>query len=109
MNKYYNQETIVDGIKFQSKKEAQRYLELKLLQKAGEISNVELQPKFILQEKFKKKGKTYREINYIADFKYIENGQVVVEDVKGLKTDVFQIKHKLFEYKYLDLELRIID
>ena len=108
MNKYYNQKIIIDGHEFPSKKEGNRYLELKLLQRAGEISNLELQPKFILQESFKKKGKTYREISYIADFKYIENGQVVVEDVKGMKTDVFQLKHKLFEYRYPDLELRII-
>ena len=108
MSKYYNQPTIVDGIKFDSRKEAQHYLELKLLQSAKVISNLELQPKFILQESFKKKGKTYREISYIADFKYTENGQVIVEDVKGKETEVFKIKHKLFEYRYPDLELRII-
>ena len=108
MNKYYNKKIIIDGHEFPSKKEGNRYLELKLLQRAGEISNLELQPKFILQEKFKKKGKTYREISYIADFKYIEKGQVIVEDVKGKETEVFKIKHKLFEYKYPDLELRII-
>lgn len=108
MNKYYNQLTIVDGIKFDSKKEAQHYMELKLLQSAGIIRDLELQPKFILQESFKKNGKTYREISYIADFKYIEREQVIVEDVKGKETEVFKIKHKLFEYKYPDLELIII-
>lgn len=107
-SKYRNQKIIIDGHEFPSKKEGNRYLELKLLQRAGEISNLELQPKFILQESFKKKGKTYREIFYIADFKYIENGQVVVEDTKGVETETFKLKHKLFEYKYPDLELRII-
>ena len=109
MNKYYNQPTVIDGIKFDSKKEAYHYMELKLLQSAGIISNLELQPKFILQESFKKNGKTYREISYKADFKYIEKGQVIVEDVKGKETEVFKIKHKLFEYRYPDLELRIVE
>lgn len=78
------------------------------MQKAKKIKNLELQPKFLLQESFKKKGKTYRKIEYIADFKYIENGQVIVEDVKGMETKEFKIKRKLFEYKYPDLELKII-
>ena len=53
MNKYYNQKITIDGHEFPSKKEGNRYLELKLLQKAGEISNLELQPRFLLQESFK--------------------------------------------------------
>lgn len=110
MNKYYNQETVIDGIRFDSKKEAQRYVELKLLQRAGEITNLRLQPKFLLQLDFEKHGKKYRKIEYIADFSYIQkNGHAVVEDVKGLQTEVFKIKRKLFEYKYPYLELRIID
>ena len=109
-SKYRNQKIIIDGHEFPSKKEGNRYLELKLLQRAGEISNLELQPKFILQESFKKKGKTYREISYIADFKYIENGQVVVEDVKSevTKTKVYELKKKMFEYKYPDLTIKEI-
>ena len=94
---------------FDSAKEAQRYIELKLLEKAKQISNLELQPRFLLQDSFRKNGKTYRKIEYIADFKYIENGKTIVEDVKGLQTDVFKIKHKLFEKKYPELELRIIE
>ena len=94
---------------FDSVKEARRYKELKLLEKAGKISNLELQPHFLLQESFRKNGKTYRKIEYIADFKYIENGKTIVEDVKGVQTDVFKIKHKLFEKKYPELELRIIE
>ena len=94
---------------FDSAKEAQRYRELKLLERAKQISDLELQPRFLLQESFKKNGKTYRKIEYVADFKYIEKGKTKVEDVKGLQTDVFKIKHKLFEKKYPDLELRIIE
>lgn len=107
-NKYRNQKTQMDMYVFDSAKEAQRYRELTLLERAGEISNLELQPRFLLQESFKKNGKTYRKIEYIADFKYMEKGKTIVEDVKGLQTEVFKIKHKLFEKQYPDLELKII-
>lgn len=109
MNKYRNKKVIVDDYIFDSIQESKRYKELKILLKAGEIQDLELQPHFLLQESFKKNGKTYRKIEYIADFKYIENGKIIVEDVKGLQTDVFKLKHKLFEKKYPELELRIID
>ena len=107
-SKYKKKKTQVDMYVFDSAKEAQRYRELKLLERAGEISDLELQPRFLLQESFKKNGKTYRKIDYVADFKYTENGKIIVEDVKGLQTDVFKIKHKLFEKKYPELELKII-
>lgn len=107
-NKYRNKKTQIDMYVFDSAKEAQRYRELTLLERAGEISNLELQPRFLLQDSFKKNGKTYRKIEYIADFKYIEKDKTIVEDVKGLQTDVFKIKHKLFEKKYPELELKII-
>lgn len=109
MNKYRNKKVIVEDYVFDSIQESRRYKELKLLLRAGQISNLELQPHFLLQDSFKKNGKTYRKIEYIADFKYIENGKTIVEDVKGLQTDVFKIKHKLFEKKYPELELKIID
>ena len=108
MNKYRNKKVIVDRKEFDSKKEAIRYKELKLLERAGEISNLELQPIFLLQDSFRKNGKTFRRIEYIADFKYIENGKTIVEDVKGIQTDVFKLKHKIFEKVYPDLELKII-
>lgn len=108
MSKYGNKKVLIDGIKFDSMAEGRRYKELKLLQRAGIIKELELQPKFLLQESFKKNGKTYRKVEYIADFQYIENGKVVVEDVKGKETEVFKIKHKLFEYKYRDLELKLV-
>lgn len=74
-SKYKNKKTQVDMYIFDSAKEAQRYRELKLLERAKEISNLELQPRFLLQESFKKNGKTYRKIEYVADFKYIEKRQ----------------------------------
>lgn len=62
MNKYRNKKTQVDMYVFDSIAESKRYKELALLQRAGEIQNLELQPRFLLQESFKKNGKTYRKI-----------------------------------------------
>ncbi len=106
--KYRNRKTIIDGITFDSKGEANRYCELKLLERAGEISDLTLQPKFTLQESFKKGKKTHRAITYIADFRYQENGKTIIEDYKGMETEVFRIKRKLFEKRYPDKELRIV-
>lgn len=109
MNKYRNKKIQIDRYVFDSIAEGQRYRELVLLERAGKISNIELQPRFLLQEGFRKNGKTYRKIEYVADFKYTENGKTIVEDVKGIQTDVFKLKHKLFEKRYPELELKIID
>ena len=108
MNKYRNKKIVIDNIKFDSQLEANRYTELKLLQRAKVISNLRLQVPYVLQEGFKKNGKSYQAIKYIADFVYEENGRTVVEDTKGVQTDVFKIKHKLFEKKYPELELKIV-
>lgn len=109
MSKYHNKKTEVDGILFDSKKEAKRYGELKLLQKAGVIKHLELQPRFTLQPFFACDGNRYRKIEYVGDFAYIEGGRKVVEDVKGMFTDVYKIKKKLFLYQYGDeWELREI-
>ena len=100
-SKYSAVKTEINGIKFDSKKEARRYKELKILEKADEIKSLELQPRFLLQEKFKYNGKTIRKIEYIADFRYIDvKGNTVVEDVKGMKTEVYKIKKKIFLKKY---------
>mgnify|MGYP003309414572 CR=1 FL=1 len=106
--KYGNKKVIIDGIKFESELEGKRYVQLKLLQRAGEISNLRLQVPFLLQDSFRKNGKTYRKIEYIADFIYDEKGKTIVEDTKGVKTEVFKMKQKLFEYKYLNLSLKVI-
>ena len=108
MNKYRNKKVQIDMYVFDSIAESKRYKELVLLQRAGKISELQLQPKFSLQESFRKKGKTYRKIEYIADFQYEENGKIIVEDVKGKETEVFKLKRKLFEKKYPALELKII-
>lgn len=108
MGKYNNRKTVIDNIKFDSNAEATRYQFLKILLKTGKIEDLELQPKFLLQPSFKKNGKTIRAINYIADFKYIQDKKVVIEDVKGMETKEFKIKKKLFEYKYPEYELKIV-
>lgn len=101
-SKYGAKKTEIDGIKFDSKKEGKRYLELKEMLKNGAISNLELQPRFLLQDKFKYNGKTIRKIEYVADFKYKAGADTVVEDVKGFKTDVYNIKKKIFLFNYGD-------
>lgn len=111
--KYSNKKTTVDGIEFDSKKEADRYCELLFLQRAGLISNLELQKKFELIpaqyeyfERYGKKGQRLKDgkkcvensITYVADFVYTENGKTVVEDTKGMKTKEYIIKRKLMLY-----------
>lgn len=107
MSKYHSKKVIVDGITFDSKREANRYCELKLLEKGGKIKDLKLQHHFELQPSFRKNGKTIRAITYVADFVYfdLERMKNVVEDVKGYKTDVYQLKKKMFEYKYPDLNI----
>ena len=99
-SKYGAKKVEVDGIKFDSKKEANRYQVLKLMEQAGAIQNLELQKRFELIPSFKVDGKTIRGITYKADFCYYENGQYVVEDVKGYRTEVYKLKAKLFAYRY---------
>lgn len=104
MSKYNSRKTIVDGITFDSKKEAKRYVELKRMEQEGLIQGLELQVPFELVPSFTimidGKKKKRRNMKYIADFVYYDNGNKVVEDVKGRKTDIYKLKKKLFEYKY---------
>ena len=80
--KYNNKKTQVDMYVFDSALEAKRYKQLALLEKAKEIKNLRLQVPFLLQESFRKNNKTYRKIEYIADFVYEEKGKTVVEATK---------------------------
>lgn len=108
MNKYRNKKINIGGHEFDSKKEARRYQQLLLREKAGEIKGLRLQPEYELIPRFKKGNKTYRKAVYIADFEYVENGRTIVEDVKGIKTDVYNLKKKMFEYKYPELTIKEI-
>ena len=108
MNKYHNNKINVDGITFDSKDEAKYYEALKDKKAKGLIQNFELQPKFVLQESFTKNNKTYKQITYKADFRvYTNEGISYCVDVKGMLTDVFKIKLKLFNKKF-DEELKLV-
>lgn len=102
MSKYNAKKTEIDGILFDSKKEANRYIELKWLQTSGLISNLELQIPYELIPKQKTpSGKAVRNAIYIADFRYRDrNGKTVVEDVKGVRTDAYKLKKKLMLFVY---------
>ena len=94
--KYHNKFTLVGSIKFQSAKEAERYIILSDLQKKGYIDNLVLQKKFELIPK----QKAERPVYYYADFVYddLRTGKTIVEDVKGMRTDVYKIKKKLMKF-----------
>lgn len=110
--KYHNKKTTVNGLNFDSKKEAKRYIELKTLEGKGEISELQMQVKFTLIPAQREpdtvgkrgglhKGKVIeKECSYIADFVYVKNGQVIVEDTKGFRTPEYIIKRKLMLYLY---------
>lgn len=94
--KYHAKKTELDGITFDSRKEADRYAELKLLERSGAIHNLRRQVRYELIPAQKKDGKTIeRACHYIADFVYEENGKTVVEDVKGYRTKEYVLKRKL--------------
>lgn len=117
MNKYGNKKVIVDGVVFDSKREARRYQELKMFERCGSISNLRRQVKYELipvqreestrvYTKGRKKGQPIegkvieKAVTYIADFTYtdVATGETVVEDSKGFRTKEFVIKRKLMFY-----------
>ncbi len=109
-SKYNAVKTKLDGHTFDSKAEARRYSELVLMQKAGTIEYLAVHPRYLLQEKFTDaRGKKHRAINYVADFHYVENAQLIVEDAKGYRSEVFRIKQKLFCKRYPEIDLRILE
>lgn len=104
-NKYGACKVTVDGIKFDSKKEAGFYEKLKKMESDGEIKDLKLQPKFELQEGFNGlDGVRVRPLRYIADFMFYDNKEerVRVIDAKGFKTKVYMIKKKVFDYLMKD-------
>lgn len=115
MSKYHNRRTTLDGYTFDSKAEARRYEELKLLVAAGEIRDLEVHPRFELIPAFyageKGGGKLVRATYYEADFRYIDNSRAefVIEDVKGVQTEGFKLKRKMFMYKHPNADFRIIE
>lgn len=99
-SKYHAKKTTVDGITFDSRREADRYLVLKSMEEGGGIENLRRQVRYELVPAFDVDGRHYRPVYYVADFVYMENGKEVVEDVKGMMTDVYRLKAKLFAYRY---------
>ena len=108
MNKYGNKKTMVDGFEFDSKLEAKRYNELKMLLKSGVITDLTLQKVFLLQDGFSYASKKRTTYNICLRFfiTKIKKGNEIVEDAKGFKTDVYKIKRKLFLYKYPHIVFR---
>jgi hypothetical protein len=104
-SKYHSNKVTVDGITFDSQKEANRYCDLLLEQRAGLVDRIELQPRFLLQDGYMDNGKKVRDMYYVADFQvWYSDGRVVVIDTKGFKTQVYRMKKKLFRRKYPDIE-----
>lgn len=101
-NKFNAIKTTIDGIKFDSKKESMRYSQLKLYEKGGLISDLRLQVSYELIPKLVINGKTERAIKYVADFVYYDTVHKVevVEDVKGMITDVFKLKYRLMKLQH---------
>lgn len=111
-SKYLNRKVVnKDGV-FDSRKEYKRWCELKLLEQAGQIKDlqrqvyIELIPAVREPDKVGKRGGRIRgkvierKVNYIADFVYIENGQKIVEDVKGVRTKDYILKRKILLWRY---------
>jgi hypothetical protein len=96
-SKYGAKKTVVDGVIFDSKVESKRYEFLKGQLRLGEISNLELQPRYQILDAFRRNGKAFRKAEYIPDFRYANlDGVLIIEDVKGLKTPVYELKIKMF-------------
>ena len=110
MSKYNNKRITIDGITFDSLAEERRYRELLLLERAGEILDLKVHPKYLLYEKFTDDyGVHHRSITYIGDFEYRwENGQIICEDVKGVETAVFRLKAELMARRYPNVMLKIV-
>ena len=104
-SKYLNKKTDYDGIVFDSKKELKKWLDYKDLEEKGEIKDLKRQVEYVLIEKFKLNGKTYRKTSYLADFTYVstKDGKLHVVDVKSpytRKNPVYRLKKKLMAYLF---------
>ena len=100
-SKYGAVKTVVDNITFASKREAARYCELKVLERAGEIRDLRLQPSFEIIPAVELDGKKQRATKYIADFCFLDaDGVMVYEDVKGHRTKEYILKRKLVKHVF---------
>lgn len=123
-NKYNAKKVIIDGIRFDSEKEGKRYVVLKKAQEEGIISDLELQPRYVIlpaikdtrTKHFKRKPDEIEEytiqqpVRYTADFRYIKDGKIVVEDVKGSKYTISRdlpLRLRLMRY-FHNIKVRIV-
>ena len=107
MSKYHSTPVEVDGIRFDSKREANRWAELRLLERAGKIEKLKRQVKYLLIPSQYRDGKCIeREASYIADFVYVKDGHLVVEDCKGFRTPEYKLKRKLMLERY---DIRLVE
>ena len=107
MSKYHSTPTEVNGIRFDSKREANRWAELRLMERAGQIQKLKRQVKYLLIPSQYRDGKCVeRECSYLADFVYIKDGHLVVEDCKGFRTPEYKIKRKLMLQLY---DIRLVE
>lgn len=97
-SKYNAKKTTIDGIEFDSAREAKRYTRLRAMEDEGKIQHLRLQVPFELVPSFECDGVKYRGMKYIADFVYYRDGKQVVEDTKGVKTAEYKLKKKLMAY-----------
>lgn len=102
-SKYGNKKVTIDGILFDSGREGKRYKTLKILQKVGEISDLKLQVKYPLANKEDIESAKKRKLGklavptYVADFVYVKDGEVIVEDSKGHKTNMYRLKKRFMK------------
>ena len=100
-NKYHNTKVIYEGKKFDSVKEKNYYIKLQLLESYEMITDLKRQVKYEIQPSYEINGRKVRAITYVADFTYKDKeGKRHIIDVKGMKTEVYKLKKKMFEYKY---------
>jgi len=101
MNKYRNQKVMLDGELFDSKGEADRWSQLRLLERARVVQSISRQPRFIMSVN----GCEICELR--ADFAYYESGRQIIEDFKGMMTTEFRLKLKLFKALHPNIEFRV--
>lgn len=102
-NKYHARKCTINGVTYDSKKEAARAQDLIMLEKAGRIHDLKFQVPFLLQDSFERNGEKFRKIEYIADAQYLEDGKLIVEDTKSFITKnnpVYRLKKKLLLFRY---------
>lgn len=100
----------LNGYVFSSDLEYKFYVYLLSQQEEGIVKNINIQPKFLLQEKYEKYDKKILPIYYIADFEVeFSNGEIIIFDTKGMSTPDFKLKRKIFDYRYPDKVLRCVN